>query len=61
MGAPRPNTTIDVAVDTPVAPDRGTPIGGNGAGGLQACTEDGAAVHASAANTPAKIAEASGP
>ena len=52
--APRPNTTIDVAVDTPVAPDRGSPIGGNGGGGLQASAIDGAAAHASAANKPAR-------
>jgi hypothetical protein len=45
---------IDVAVDTPVAPDRGSPIGGNGAGPPQASAKDGAAVHASAVNKPAR-------
>ena len=54
VGVPRPNTMIDVAVDTPVAPERGSPIGGNGASGLQASAEDGAAAHASAVNKPAR-------
>jgi hypothetical protein len=51
-GAPRENTMREVAVETPVAVDRGTPAGGSGASGPHASAGDEIAAQISPASKP---------